>query len=80
MARPVIAAETMANLSLLEDGESGLLIPPNDPAALVEAIRTLHNDPTLREKIAEGGQRVYQNCCSESKITTQLETILQKII
>jgi glycosyltransferase involved in cell wall biosynthesis len=79
VGRPLIAAETRANLSILVNGESGILIPPNDPVALAEAIRNLCNDSALREKIAKGGQQVYRGCCSESIITSKLEAILHKI-
>src|SRR5205807_1765209 len=38
---PVITADTEAARELLLDGESALLIPPNDPGALAAAIRRL---------------------------------------
>lgn len=35
------------------DGETGLLIPPNDPAALVEAIETLIGRPQVRQAMGQ---------------------------
>jgi glycosyltransferase involved in cell wall biosynthesis len=80
IGRPLIAAKTIANVSLLTDRESAILVPPDNAIALAEAIRNLHHDPTLREKIAEGGQQVYRQCCREAVITSKLEAILQKMI
>jgi glycosyltransferase involved in cell wall biosynthesis len=43
---------------LVKDGETGLLVPPRDPAALAAAIRRLADDPGLRQGLAEAGHRV----------------------
>ncbi len=42
-----------------QDGETGLLVPPDDPGALAAAIRRLLDDPDLRSRLgAAGRQRV----------------------
>jgi glycosyltransferase involved in cell wall biosynthesis len=42
-------------------GETGLLVEPNNPEALVDAIRTLLDDPALRERLgANGRERVIE--------------------
>jgi glycosyltransferase involved in cell wall biosynthesis len=42
---------------LLRDGETGLLVPPGDAAALAGALRKLANDPQLRARLGEAGLR-----------------------
>lgn len=37
---------------VVRDGQDGLLVPAEDPAALAAAIRRLHNDPQLRDRLA----------------------------
>jgi glycosyltransferase involved in cell wall biosynthesis len=42
-------------------GETGLLVEPNNPEALVEAIRSLLDDATLRQRLGDNGrQRVIE--------------------
>jgi glycosyltransferase involved in cell wall biosynthesis len=42
---------------LVRDGATGLVVPAGDPGALAGAIRRLHDDPALRERLAEAGSR-----------------------
>jgi glycosyltransferase involved in cell wall biosynthesis len=49
--RPVVAAAGGALLELVTEGETGLLVPPRDAAALREAVKRLLSDPELRERL-----------------------------
>ena len=48
VGRPVIASRVGALPELIEDGRTGLLVPPNDAPALAEAIQRLIGDEALR--------------------------------
>jgi len=50
---PVIAttATGAATGGLVRDGRNGLVVPAGDAAALAAALRTLHEDPALRERL-----------------------------
>ena len=41
---------------LIEDGESGLLVPPGDDAALADAIEQVLTDHRLRMHLAHGAR------------------------
>lgn len=49
---PVVATRTTGIPELVADGESGLLVPPNDPEALAAAIARLMDDPALGARLA----------------------------
>ncbi len=52
MGVPVVATRITAIPELIEDGESGLLVPPHDAVALAEAIARLIDDPALAVRLA----------------------------
>jgi glycosyltransferase involved in cell wall biosynthesis len=55
--RPVIASAAGGLADIVVDGETGLLTPPGDPAALAAALRRLLADKALREAMGEAGRR-----------------------
>jgi glycosyltransferase involved in cell wall biosynthesis len=59
---PVIGTNVPGICDVIEDGVSGLLVPPRDPRALANAIEKILNDRSLREKLIMGGSdRVRRN-------------------
>jgi phosphatidylinositol alpha-1,6-mannosyltransferase len=58
---PVVATAVGGVPEMVVHGETGLLIPPNDPQALAEAINSLLDDPERMEAMgAKGRQRVME--------------------
>ena len=51
---PSIATNLGGVPDAVEHGVSGLLVPPNDPAAVADAIRLLFENPEMRSRLAEG--------------------------
>jgi glycosyltransferase involved in cell wall biosynthesis len=56
MGVPVIATPVTAVPELVVDGESGLLVPPNDAFALANAIERMRANPGLRTRLAENAR------------------------
>src|SRR5205814_1327126 len=56
---PVIGSAIGGITDIISDGKTGLLVPPEDPAAIAAAIERIATDPTLAERLAlAGSQRV----------------------
>jgi len=55
--RPVVATAVEGMPELVLPGETGLLVPPRDPAALGEAILKLLADPTDAQSMARAGRK-----------------------
>jgi glycosyltransferase involved in cell wall biosynthesis len=56
MGLPVVTTSTTAVPELIEDGETGLLVPPNDAVALADAIERLITDSELHTRLAAGAR------------------------
>jgi glycosyltransferase involved in cell wall biosynthesis len=54
--RPVVASAVGGLVDAVEDGVTGLLVPPRDPAALRSALERLLGDPELRDRLGRAGR------------------------
>ena len=77
---PLITGDTAAAGELLVDGESALLVPPGDPAALAEAVQRLAQDAELARKIGAQGRAVYERQASESVLGPRWRTIIERLL
>ena len=67
---PVIATAVSAIPELIRDGETGLLVPPGEPAALSAALARALADPALRERLgAAGADRVRKDFDAAVELT-----------
>lgn len=57
MRLPVVTTNIGAIPELVVDGETGILVPPNSPGALNDAIVRLRNDPGLRIRMGNAGRK-----------------------
>jgi glycosyltransferase involved in cell wall biosynthesis len=61
MGVPVVATSISAIPELVQDGETGLLVPPGDPEKLARAVARLLTENRLREEIIrKARERVWQ--------------------
>ncbi|HEU4451595.1 MAG TPA: glycosyltransferase family 4 protein [Longimicrobium sp.] len=55
MAKPVVASRLGGVEELVDEGRTGFLVPPGDPAALADAIVRVLSDPALAARMGEAG-------------------------
>lgn len=53
--RPVVASRVGGLPEVVEDGVTGILVPPGEPVALAEALERLLCDPALARRMGEAG-------------------------
>jgi len=62
LGRSIVASRVGGLAEVVDDGRSGLLASPDDPAALGEAIARLLERPQLRAQLgAEGPRRIRED-------------------
>jgi glycosyltransferase involved in cell wall biosynthesis len=55
--RPVVGTDVGGTPELIQDGETGLLVPRHDPAALAAALERLLDDPALAARLGAAARR-----------------------
>jgi glycosyltransferase involved in cell wall biosynthesis len=76
MGRPVVTRDGPGVRSLFAEGEV-VTVPPADPLALADAIRTLIEDPRLREQVAAAGLAAYRDRFHEQPLAGLLVAALE---
>lgn len=72
--RPLVASRVGGLAELVVDGVCGVLVPPDDPAALAAALERLRDDPDLRARLARAGPaRVAEGFLAEQMVAAYLE-------
>ncbi|MDO4901459.1 glycosyltransferase family 4 protein [Actinomyces sp.] len=59
-ARPLVASGMQGLKEVVDDGVTGLLVPPDDPRALADALGRLAADPALAARLASQGAEAAQ--------------------
>jgi glycosyltransferase involved in cell wall biosynthesis len=78
-AAPLVTADTPAARELLVDGDSAMLVPTGDPAALATAVRNLAGDGDLSRRIAAGGHAAYEQHASEVVLGVRWRGIIERL-
>ncbi|WP_312283563.1 glycosyltransferase [Candidatus Igneacidithiobacillus taiwanensis] len=74
--RPVVASAAGGVLEIIEDGETGLIYPPGDCAALRAQIERLQNDPALCERLGAAGYNKAQACFSRTAMIYSIRQVV----
>ena len=77
MQLPVITTNISALPELVEDGVSGLLVPPRDADALAGAIRRLIADSELRNRLGRNARQRVAGQFDTKKNTKMLANLFQ---
>jgi colanic acid/amylovoran biosynthesis glycosyltransferase len=77
MGIPALSTTISGIPELIEDDKTGLLVPPNDAAALADALAKLMSDPALRERLGAAGRVKVMTEYEIQKNTEQLLEIFR---
>jgi len=78
--RPVVATRVGGIPEVVVDGETGLLVPPDDPSALAAAVLRLLRDPDLALRMGEAGRRRVEALFSARKMAEETAALYEELM
>jgi glycosyltransferase involved in cell wall biosynthesis len=78
--RPVVATAVGATAELVQDGVTGLLVAPNDAAALARAIGTLLDDPGRAAAMGAAGRRRVEERYSREAMIRRMTGFYERLV
>lgn len=78
-AKPVIAGRSGGTVDAVLHEQTGLLVHPDDPGAVADAIVRVLSDSELAQKLGENGRKRVETQLNWAHFTKQLVTILETI-
>jgi glycosyltransferase involved in cell wall biosynthesis len=78
--RPIVATAVGGNPELITDGETGLLVPPQDPEALAAAMLRLIRDPALARRLGQAARRRVETDFTLEAMVRRLETLYDDLL
>jgi len=72
---PVVASAVGGILEVVEDGKTGLLVPPARPDELAAALRRLLEDPALARSMGEAGRKRVEEKFSWASVAARTQQV-----
>jgi starch synthase len=76
----VVASRTGGIPEVVADGETGLLVPPDDPAALADSINALTRDPDRAKAMGVAGRERAQTRFDWAKIAEETAELYRSVV
>ncbi len=77
---PVVAARSRGASEAVRDGETGLLVPPDDPAGLTQALAGLLSDADLCQRLGQAGRRWVEQEMNWDRVGRQFISIMERTL
>jgi glycosyltransferase involved in cell wall biosynthesis len=77
---PVLASAVGGIREIVADGENGVLVPPQQPAALAAALERLLRDPQECARLAQAGRATVEQRFSARAMAAQIEGVYRELL
>ena len=79
--KPMISSEIGTGTSYINiDGETGLVVPPSDPQAFGEAMRTLWDNPALAQAMGARAEARYQRLFTAERMASNYHALYRDLV
>lgn len=80
LGKPAVLSTVGGVPDHVDDGQTGLLVPPNDPGALAGALLRMLHDPALRARLGAGALGRYRERFTPEVVARQIEGCFERVI
>ena len=77
LGKPVVATDLGGPREIVEDGVTGFLVPPAEPAPLARAILALLDDPALRRRMGDAGAARFRARFQAVRMAREFEALYE---
>ncbi len=78
LGRPIIASRRQTLVDYFVDGEEGIIVPPEDPVKLREAIKDLLSDKAKAEGLGEKASKKAEQIFTTKRLASDLASLFKK--
>jgi len=80
MGLAVVVTDIPGNKALVEDGKTGILIPPNNPEALAQVLLKLLDDESLRKRLGQNAKEHVEKYFASSNMGEKMTQIYLNLL
>jgi glycosyltransferase involved in cell wall biosynthesis len=80
MARPIVLGVSGESAELVREARCGIVVTPEDPAEIVDAMRKLAGDADLARSLGENGRRIAERSFSRRAAATRMLGVLSDVV
>lgn len=78
LEKAIICTETRGQIDVIQEGVTGMYVPPHDPQALRHAIETLLADRPLADKMGKAGRKIIDDEMNLDEYTLRLNRFIKE--
>ncbi len=78
--KAIITSDIGGLPEIVVDGETGILVPPNDATALSQAMRYLLENPTVAKKMGQNGYERWKKLYTPEIVLPQIESLYKSLV
>lgn len=78
--RPLVATDVPGCREVARPGKTGLLVPPDHPEALANALATLAADPVMRLRFGQNARQLVSEQFSSARIQREIVALYARLL